>query len=222
MALFAGDRGIMTGEELTYDYNFDPYSLKNVQECRCGEKGCRGVLGPKPKEEREKKQQKEDSTAKEGKLKGVKRKVVEVVEEGLANKKRKLGVKEVKTASRNPRASLSPKKPAKSSVKLVKKGIRRSSAPAGQGQGLQRKPSTLKRMLSDAKSRATLAKERAAGRRAVSSTSTEALLGKETKEGDADVDKDGEGKTVKVKRVKSLKAKVGSLRNSASRSVRGR
>lgn len=39
MALFAGDRGIMTGEELTYDYNFDPYSLKNVQECRCGEEG---------------------------------------------------------------------------------------------------------------------------------------------------------------------------------------
>ncbi|MCJ1469888.1 hypothetical protein MMC07_008532 [Pseudocyphellaria aurata] len=50
MALFAGDRGIMTGEELTYDYNFDPYSVKNVQKCRCGAPSCRGVLGPKPKE----------------------------------------------------------------------------------------------------------------------------------------------------------------------------
>lgn len=50
MALFAGDRGIMTGEELTYDYNFNPYSIKNVQECRCGSASCRGVLGPKPKE----------------------------------------------------------------------------------------------------------------------------------------------------------------------------
>ena len=50
MALFAGDNGIMTGEELTYDYNFNPYSIKNVQECRCGAAGCRGVLGPKPKE----------------------------------------------------------------------------------------------------------------------------------------------------------------------------
>ncbi|KAF1966959.1 SET domain-containing protein [Bimuria novae-zelandiae CBS 107.79] len=49
MALFAGSRGIMTGEELTYDYNFDPFSLKNIQECRCGTKSCRGVLGPKPK-----------------------------------------------------------------------------------------------------------------------------------------------------------------------------
>jgi [histone H3]-lysine4 N-trimethyltransferase ASH1L len=50
MALFAGDRPIMTGEELTYDYNFDPFSAKNVQECRCGAETCRGVLGPKPKD----------------------------------------------------------------------------------------------------------------------------------------------------------------------------
>ncbi|KAF2867167.1 hypothetical protein BDV95DRAFT_185746 [Massariosphaeria phaeospora] len=49
MALFAGSRGIMTGDELTYDYNFDPFSSKNIQECRCGAKNCRGVLGPKPK-----------------------------------------------------------------------------------------------------------------------------------------------------------------------------
>ena len=50
MALFAGDQGIMTGEELTYDYNFNPYSIKNVQECFCGAENCRGVLGPKPKD----------------------------------------------------------------------------------------------------------------------------------------------------------------------------
>ncbi|TVY62754.1 Histone-lysine N-methyltransferase ash1 [Lachnellula suecica] len=50
MALFAGDNPVMTGEELTYDYNFDPFSAKNVQECRCGSSNCRGVLGPKPKD----------------------------------------------------------------------------------------------------------------------------------------------------------------------------
>lgn len=49
MALFAGDRPIMTGDELTYDYNFDPFSAKNVQKCLCGQPNCRGVLGPKPK-----------------------------------------------------------------------------------------------------------------------------------------------------------------------------
>lgn len=53
MALFAGDKGIMTGEELTYDYNFNPYSVKNVQQCRCGAPSCRGVLGPKTKETRD-------------------------------------------------------------------------------------------------------------------------------------------------------------------------
>ncbi|ORY19837.1 hypothetical protein BCR34DRAFT_595283 [Clohesyomyces aquaticus] len=50
MALFAGSRGIMTGEELTYDYNFDPFSSKNIQICKCGTESCRGVLGPKPKD----------------------------------------------------------------------------------------------------------------------------------------------------------------------------
>ena len=50
MALFAGDKPIMTGDELTYDYNFDPFSAKNVQKCLCGEDNCRGVLGPKPRE----------------------------------------------------------------------------------------------------------------------------------------------------------------------------
>lgn len=53
VALFAGDRGIMTGEELTYDYNFNPYSVKNVERCRCGASSCRGFLGPKPKEAKE-------------------------------------------------------------------------------------------------------------------------------------------------------------------------
>ncbi|KAA6408197.1 MAG: histone-lysine N-methyltransferase ASH1L [Lasallia pustulata] len=50
MALFAGENGIMSGEELTYDYNFDPFSSKNIQECRCRSASCRGVLGPKPTE----------------------------------------------------------------------------------------------------------------------------------------------------------------------------
>lgn len=47
MALFAGDDGIMSGEELTYDYNFDPFSLKNVQPCHCKTALCRKVLVPR-------------------------------------------------------------------------------------------------------------------------------------------------------------------------------
>lgn len=49
IALFALDRQIMTGEELTYDYNFNPFAANNVQECRCGSANCRGIVGPRPK-----------------------------------------------------------------------------------------------------------------------------------------------------------------------------
>lgn len=48
IALFALDRAIMTGEELTYDYNFNPFAANNVQECRCGSANCRGIVGPRP------------------------------------------------------------------------------------------------------------------------------------------------------------------------------
>ena len=85
VALFAGDNGIMTGEELTYDYNFNPYSVKNVQECRCGAEGCRGVLGPKPKEIRE---------ALRPITAGAKRKIQQVVEDAVetVTKKRKIAL----------------------------------------------------------------------------------------------------------------------------------
>lgn len=110
MALFAGEAGIETGEELTYDYNFDPFSQKNVQECRCGSERCRGVLGPRPKEERKHKAGKGEDKEKErvqdlekdkkdreahgtkGLLAGAKRKISYVLEEGsnLVNKRRKM------------------------------------------------------------------------------------------------------------------------------------
>ncbi|PTB70399.1 SET domain-containing protein, partial [Trichoderma citrinoviride] len=76
MALFAGDRPIMTGEELTYDYNFDPFSAKNVQKCLCGQPNCRGVLGPKPKGVKPPKETVE--SAAKGKVKGGKRKLGEL------------------------------------------------------------------------------------------------------------------------------------------------
>ena len=89
MALFAGDRGIMTGDELTYDYNFDPYSQKNVQECRCGATTCRGVLGPRPKD---KPKNEENAKKPEGKLAGVKRKIADAIDEGLGNLAKKAKV----------------------------------------------------------------------------------------------------------------------------------
>lgn len=105
MALFAGDRPITTGEELTYDYKFDPFSAKNVQKCLCGSAKCRGVLGPKPKE------------PKQLKPKDSKEALKKTVQKGVAAGKRKfaemLGEKDAEVeASTKKRKIKSPVKPA--------------------------------------------------------------------------------------------------------------
>ncbi|KXL50524.1 MAG: hypothetical protein FE78DRAFT_137712, partial [Acidomyces sp. 'richmondensis'] len=43
MGVFAGDDGISTGVELTYDYNFDNFG-NTRQICYCGAPTCRGFL----------------------------------------------------------------------------------------------------------------------------------------------------------------------------------
>jgi histone-lysine N-methyltransferase ASH1L len=43
MGIFAGEDGIMAGEELTYDYNFDNFG-SSQQKCHCGAASCRGFL----------------------------------------------------------------------------------------------------------------------------------------------------------------------------------
>jgi [histone H3]-lysine4 N-trimethyltransferase ASH1L len=106
MALFAGDRPIMTGEELTYDYNFDPFSAKNVQECRCGSDNCRGVLGPKPKPP-------------------VKESIKEAVKAGVKAGKRKL--KELLGGDEDDRENS--RSPKKRKIKQAK-GLKRSASSA--------------------------------------------------------------------------------------------
>lgn len=43
MGVFAGEGGVFTGEELTYDYNFDNFG-ETRQTCYCGAPSCRGYL----------------------------------------------------------------------------------------------------------------------------------------------------------------------------------
>ena len=111
MALFAGDNPIMTGDELTYDYNFDPFSAKNVQACRCGSDNCRGVLGPRPKDQKVIKATTIKDVVKAG-LKAGKRKLQQMIgddeddEDAQVQKKRKTktatGVKSsISTATTN-------------------------------------------------------------------------------------------------------------------------
>jgi len=91
MALFAGDKGIMTGEELTFDYNFDPNSSKDVQACRCGSENCRGAIGPKAKNAPKMSAMTAGAEGKtEGKLAGAKRTADALMKSShLLNKRRK-------------------------------------------------------------------------------------------------------------------------------------
>ncbi|RSL47355.1 hypothetical protein CEP53_009962 [Fusarium sp. AF-6] len=126
MALFAGDRPIMTGEELTYDYNFDPFSAKNVQKCLCGEPNCRGVLGPKPREVKPPKSDSKNTVkgAVKGAVKAGKRKLKELIgddggKDGGPAKKRK--VQPVKQAKRA--ITLASSKVVKGAANALRKGV---------------------------------------------------------------------------------------------------
>ncbi|KAL2065645.1 hypothetical protein VTL71DRAFT_3315 [Oculimacula yallundae] len=128
MALFAGDNPIMTGDELTYDYNFDPFSAKNVQECRCGSDNCRGVLGPKPKPNpKEVKAVKETiKAALKAGVKAGKRKLKELLggdeaDEADARSPKKRKIKEATGVKRS--TSSASMKMAKGAAKAVKKSV---------------------------------------------------------------------------------------------------
>lgn len=195
MALFAGDRGIMTGEELTYDYNFDPYSQKNIQVCRCGSDNCRGVLGPRPKDL---------PKEKESKLAGAKRKIAEVLEEStnLLNKKRKVEDDKGRKSLPKGWAYIEPE------PKATK--VRTSEEKHSDDGEVKEQPSKLKRMLSQRStgSGKTQIKRKSVGR--TISTSSAAKLLQE--------DSAATGSST----VANLKAKAGSLKRNVSRSLRGR
>ncbi|KGO71267.1 Uncharacterized protein PITC_063480 [Penicillium italicum] len=127
MALFAGDRGVSTGEELSYDYNFDPYSNKNVQQCRCGSANCRGFLGPRLKEKQQRakeleKRKAEESTKKATtkKVIGKKRKISEEPESddsSQGNKRKMTKSKAIKASVKKAVATVRGKKTVKSTAK---------------------------------------------------------------------------------------------------------
>lgn len=52
MAVFSL-RDILPEEELTYDYNFQPYNVFENQRCHCKANNCRGILGAKSRRQQE-------------------------------------------------------------------------------------------------------------------------------------------------------------------------
>ena len=209
MALFAGNRGIMTGEELTYDYNFDPYSQKNVQECRCGADNCRGFLGPRPKEERKQKSP-ENDTKKSGKLAGAKRKLAEAIGDGQKRMTKKAKVAPAKAKvykSKAPKKN-SPIKVRK--VQVIRKAISRKTS-ASTAQGLARRPSKLKRLVATAKSKTVSRSKTNNGKRVISSSSATALITKEN----------GAEPATKIGRSSSIREKASSVKSRVVKTVRG-
>lgn len=47
IVIVAGDSRVEPGNELTCDYNFQPFSTDNALVCLCGSNKCRGVVGPR-------------------------------------------------------------------------------------------------------------------------------------------------------------------------------
>jgi histone-lysine N-methyltransferase ASH1L len=201
MALFAGDRGIMTGEELTYDYNFDPFSQKNVQQCRCGSEKCRGVLGPRPKEDRKQKSPDAEVSKGRGKLAGAKRKLADAIEGTTSRVTKKVKVSTTHKAKASTRKTSSPVKVQKG--KIIRKVVSRKTS-ATVVKGLSRRPSKLKSLVATAKSKTVKA-------RVVSNTSSKALIEKESPKRSA--------KT--PSRSSSLRAKASSVKSRVVRTVRG-
>lgn len=139
MALFAGDKPIMTGDELTYDYNFDPFSNKSVQKCLCGSKNCRGVLGPRPKEVRVPKT--DLKKAVKATVKAGKRKLKEFLgDEGSpgGNKIKKRKIKPA-TGVKRTLSSVSVKA-AKGAASALKKGISSITVKKAKGKAATKKP----------------------------------------------------------------------------------
>ena len=213
MALFAGDNGIMTGEELTYDYNFNPYSVKNVQECRCGAEGCRGVLGPKPKEIRE--------TLKPITI-GGKRKIQQVVEDAVETmtKKRKITIpSSVKSTFVTARAQ--------TSKKLSHAGVLGSSATQNQQsvkEVLQRSLSGPEPDIAAGRSRDGKKRQRTtltySRRRSSIGTLTETKSEDQVRRRSSAQVAEGEKEQRPVSRRDSVKVKAASVRANVVRTVR--
>lgn len=217
MALFAGDKGIMTGDELTYDYNFDPYSTKNVQECRCGAPSCRGVLGPKPKESKDIREALKPIAT------GGKRKFQQAIEDTVerVTKKRKIAVpKLVKTTLFEVRAqtaaSLTKARAVSTSTtqteRLVRKvskrslsGIKRSSLLERSGQKVTKK--TIVAMSRRRSSNGTFSKGNSAGLNDEEAEETEKAQVKEKGARPAS-------------RRDSVKARAGTVKENVVRTVR--
>lgn len=201
MALFAGSKPIMTGDELTYDYNFDPFSAKNVQVCRCGSESCRGILGPKPKPVKESIKEVLKAGVKAGKRKLKELLGGDVDEEATSPKKRKIkkatGVKQS-----NSSASMMV---AKKTASTVRRSLSTSLSNARKSVGTKRGSNVLVKKSS--RSSSSVRSRNGKTMKTSSRTSSLTMVAAE--------------ESPRSKRIRKETFKVKSMRKSAVRSIRG-
>ena len=235
MALFAGNRPIQTGDELTYDYNFDPFSAKNVQKCLCGSANCRGVLGPKPKEVKVPKPPKEAKSPKKSvkatlratakaTVKGGKRKLQELLaggeDEADTNSTKKRKIKQPKGIKRSlSSASLkSLKGAAKGAATVVRKTA--SSISVNARAALAPKTPAAKGIIRKSSSTSTLKTYSKAGKQlklAASRSSSLTIVARPDSSDDENI-KPGKGKR-SPQSLKSIKSRKSILASPASSKV---
>lgn len=204
MALFAGENGIMTGEELTYDYNFNPYSVKNVQQCRCGAPSCRGVLGPRPKEIKD---------ALKPLTTGGKRKIQQAFEDGVESmtKKRKINMPlGVKKALNNAKAQ--------TTEMLAKARFGEAEEEEEEEKLPVKSPS--KTSLRRSKSTSIMEKSKTRTTVTYSRRRSSAALGVKEEEVKEDEEEEGEDEQRPFSRRSSVKAAAHSVRKNVVRTVR--
>ncbi|KAK3068333.1 hypothetical protein LTR53_014182 [Teratosphaeriaceae sp. CCFEE 6253] len=138
MGVFAGERGVATGEELTYDYNFDNFG-ESQQKCFCGAPTCRGYLSKRLNAWEQKKLAKVESDKK--------RKAVEVAQAHAEHEERKkksksergsnwrgwVAVDDPETKARLKQERAEKEEAAKSSDRAMRMAARRGSLPASAG-----------------------------------------------------------------------------------------
>ncbi|KAK1055447.1 hypothetical protein LTR74_015677 [Friedmanniomyces endolithicus] len=150
MGVFAGEGGVATGQELTYDYNFDNFGEKQ-QMCYCGAPTCRGHLSKRLNAAEQKKMARVENEKK--------RKAAEEAQRHAEDEDRKKKVKtdrgsswrgwvavdDPETKERLKREKREREEAAKSSDRARRLAARRTSLPAAEREPLIKKKSDAKR-----------------------------------------------------------------------------
>ncbi|KAK0940849.1 hypothetical protein LTR29_007567 [Friedmanniomyces endolithicus] len=150
MGVFAGEGGVATGQELTYDYNFDNFGEKQ-QMCYCGAATCRGYLSKRLNAAEQKKMARVENEKK--------RKAAEEAQRHAEDEDRKKKVKtdrgsswrgwvavdDPETKERLKREKREREEAAKSSDRARRLAARRTSLPAAERETLIKKKSDAKR-----------------------------------------------------------------------------